>query len=219
MTRSKYCTYYLSYHWDLTECATLQVAAVSGDARRALELCRRAAEITEMRVQPITTSFTTCEAAPASSVPVHQQDSSNEPPESQIACKLIGMSDIEAAIAEMFQAPHIQVWHWYVPQTITNFYTLIRSSVVLCAKATQRIAVSTPSYCWLFPSIHIFRLDTFNVFLIPCIELWFFSAHFEYPVHEKMFQIFQDISCGHGNWTTPDHNGGNNFWEGQRHLL
>lgn len=90
------------------EFASRKVAAVSGDARRALELCRRAAEITEMRVQPITTSFTTCEAAPASSVPVHQQDSSNEPPESQIACKLIGMSDIEAAIAEMFQAPHIQ---------------------------------------------------------------------------------------------------------------
>lgn len=79
-----------------------QVAAVSGDARRALELCRRAAEITELRIQPITSSFATTEQAPPS-----VSESSQTIP--QTTSKLIGMSDIEAAIAEMFQAPHIQV--------------------------------------------------------------------------------------------------------------
>ena len=80
-----------------------QVAAVSGDARRALELCRRAAEITELRIHPPTTSFSTTEPTPAS-----VQGVTTAP---QTTSQLIGMSDIEAAIAEMFQAPHIQVKH------------------------------------------------------------------------------------------------------------
>ncbi|EYU46264.1 hypothetical protein MIMGU_mgv1a002465mg [Erythranthe guttata] len=55
------------------EFASRKVAAVSGDARRALEICRRAAELADYRKL------------------------------------LVGMADVEAAIKEMFQAPHIQM--------------------------------------------------------------------------------------------------------------
>ncbi|CAA0805789.1 Origin of replication complex subunit 1A [Striga hermonthica] len=65
------------------EFASRKVAAVSGDARRALEICRRAAELADYhaKLSPL-----------SSSVKV-----------------MVGMADIEAAIKEMFQAPHIQV--------------------------------------------------------------------------------------------------------------
>ncbi|GAA0142289.1 replication origin binding protein [Lithospermum erythrorhizon] len=69
------------------EFASRKVAAVSGDARRALEICRRAAEFADYRAKkelPSSDSATTGNA-------------------------LVGMRDIDAAIKEMFQAPHIQV--------------------------------------------------------------------------------------------------------------
>lgn len=86
----------------------LQVAAVSGDARRALELCRRAAEITEQRIHvssicPASTDSSQNTATPSAELlqaPLDPLPAVN---------KLIGMADIEAAITEMFQAPHIQV--------------------------------------------------------------------------------------------------------------
>ncbi|XP_019155323.1 PREDICTED: origin of replication complex subunit 1B-like isoform X3 [Ipomoea nil] len=65
------------------EFASRKVAAVSGDARRALEICRRAAELADYRVKK-----------------VHSSAAGKE---------LVGMADVEAAIHEMFQAPHIQV--------------------------------------------------------------------------------------------------------------
>nr|GMD21498.1 origin of replication complex subunit 1A-like [Ipomoea batatas] len=65
------------------EFASRKVAAVSGDARRALEICRRAAELADYRVKKVHSSA----AGKA----------------------LVGMADVEAAIQEMFQAPHIQV--------------------------------------------------------------------------------------------------------------
>ncbi|EFJ25159.1 hypothetical protein SELMODRAFT_51018, partial [Selaginella moellendorffii] len=65
------------------EFASRKVAAVSGDARRALELCRRAAELVECR-----------------------QKSGNL---EESNTRLIGMADVEAAVTEMFQAPHVQV--------------------------------------------------------------------------------------------------------------
>ncbi|KAK6793295.1 hypothetical protein RDI58_006748 [Solanum bulbocastanum] len=69
------------------EFASRKVAAVSGDARRALEICRRAAELADYRVKKL--------------LPV---------PDSVAAGKmLVRMADVEAAIQEMFQAPHIQV--------------------------------------------------------------------------------------------------------------
>ncbi|EEF48892.1 origin recognition complex subunit, putative [Ricinus communis] len=67
------------------EFASRKVAAISGDARRALEICRRAAEITDYRLKKL----------------------SSDP--SPAGKDLVGMSDVEAAIQEMFQAPHIQV--------------------------------------------------------------------------------------------------------------
>jgi hypothetical protein len=75
---------------------------VSGDARRALELCRHATKITELCIHPPTTSFTTTEPTPLSVSESLQGDTTT-------ASQLIGMSDIEVAIVEMFQAPQIQV--------------------------------------------------------------------------------------------------------------
>lgn len=63
------------------EFASRKVAAISGDARRALEICRRAAEVADYRLKNNATAK-------------HQ---------------LVVMADVEAAIQEMFQAPHIQV--------------------------------------------------------------------------------------------------------------
>ncbi|GFY98911.1 origin of replication complex 1B [Actinidia rufa] len=69
------------------EFASRKVAAVSGDARRALEICRRAAELTDYRIKKSASLLNVASAGKA----------------------LIGMADVEAAIQEMFQAPHIQV--------------------------------------------------------------------------------------------------------------
>lgn len=66
------------------EFASRKVAAVSGDARRALEICRRAAELADYRVKK------------SISLP-------------KMGKSLVGMAEVEAAIQEMFQAPHIQV--------------------------------------------------------------------------------------------------------------
>ncbi|CAK8579355.1 unnamed protein product [Lathyrus sativus] len=60
---------------------------ISGDARRALEICRRAAEIADYRIKKLASN-----------------------PDNVAAGKgLVSMADVEAAIQEMFQAPHIQV--------------------------------------------------------------------------------------------------------------
>ncbi|KAL2332171.1 hypothetical protein Fmac_019752 [Flemingia macrophylla] len=68
------------------EFASRKVAAISGDARRALEICRRAAEIADYRMKLISnTEFSTSGKG------------------------LVGMVHVEAAIQEMFQAPHIQM--------------------------------------------------------------------------------------------------------------
>ncbi|KAL0371115.1 UNVERIFIED_CONTAM: Origin of replication complex subunit [Sesamum angustifolium] len=66
------------------EFASRKVAAVSGDARRALEICRRAAELADYRAKK----------SPLSST------------DGKI---MVGMADVESAIKDMFQAPHIQV--------------------------------------------------------------------------------------------------------------
>ncbi|KAJ9139686.1 hypothetical protein P3X46_030395 [Hevea brasiliensis] len=69
------------------EFASRKVAAISGDARRALEICRRAAEIADYCLKK---SSSNLDSTPAGK-------------------GLVGMSEVEAAIQEMFQAPHIQV--------------------------------------------------------------------------------------------------------------
>ncbi|RAL43099.1 hypothetical protein DM860_009881 [Cuscuta australis] len=65
------------------EFASRKVAAVSGDARRALEICRRAAELADYRFKKV------CPSGAGKT--------------------LVGMAEVESAIHEMFQAPHIQV--------------------------------------------------------------------------------------------------------------
>ncbi|KAH9329417.1 hypothetical protein KI387_001525, partial [Taxus chinensis] len=78
------------------EFASRKVAAVSGDARRALELCRRAAELAEFRLQQSSNS----KKSAKNGMNVDGADTL------RIS---VGMADIEAAIQEMFQAPHIQI--------------------------------------------------------------------------------------------------------------
>ncbi|KAI3951250.1 hypothetical protein MKW92_009509, partial [Papaver armeniacum] len=63
------------------EFASRKVASISGDARRALEICRRAAEIADYKTKK----------------------------SSSTGKNHVGMADVEAAIQEMFQAPHIQI--------------------------------------------------------------------------------------------------------------
>ncbi|XP_025810599.1 origin of replication complex subunit 1 isoform X1 [Panicum hallii] len=70
------------------EFASRKVAAMSGDARRALEICRRAAEFADYRIKQSQQSG---------------QTSANK------GDGVVCMGDIEAAIQEVFQAPHIQV--------------------------------------------------------------------------------------------------------------
>ncbi|ONK59756.1 uncharacterized protein A4U43_C08F10220 [Asparagus officinalis] len=72
------------------EFASRKVAAMSGDARRALEICRRAAELADYRLKHSPTSSCSMNAS------------------SKGKCS-VGMPDIEAAIQEVFQAPHIQI--------------------------------------------------------------------------------------------------------------
>lgn len=69
------------------EFASRKVAAVSGDARRALEICRRAAELADYRAKKLLSI----------------------PTSAAVGKMLVRMADVEAAIQEMFQAPHIQV--------------------------------------------------------------------------------------------------------------
>lgn len=69
------------------EFASRKVAAISGDARRALEICRRAAEIADFRVK----------------------NQASLPKNAAAGQTLVGMAEVEAAIQEVFQAPHIQV--------------------------------------------------------------------------------------------------------------
>ncbi|GAB2246108.1 hypothetical protein Droror1_Dr00001601 [Drosera rotundifolia] len=69
------------------EFASRKVAAVSGDARRALEICRRAAEIKDYHIK--------------------HQASQNVP--ASVGKPIVGVPEVKAAMQEMFEAPHIQV--------------------------------------------------------------------------------------------------------------
>ncbi|WOK92752.1 origin of replication complex subunit 1-like [Canna indica] len=75
------------------EFASRKVAAMSGDARRALEICRRAAEIVDYQLKQSLLSGR----------------SSSSIDNSFGGKQLVGMIDIEDAIHEVFQAPHIQM--------------------------------------------------------------------------------------------------------------
>ncbi|KAJ3673002.1 hypothetical protein LUZ60_006376 [Juncus effusus] len=74
------------------EFASRKVAAMSGDARRALEICRRAAELADFRIKQS----------------VSTNDASSSVENKSKGKYLVSMSDIDLAIQEVFQAPHIQ---------------------------------------------------------------------------------------------------------------
>ncbi|XP_073103764.1 origin of replication complex subunit 1 isoform X1 [Elaeis guineensis] len=74
------------------EFASRKVAAMSGDARRALEICRRAAELADYRLKQMS-----------------QSKQSSFPVDTSKGKHLVGMTDVEAAIQEVFQAPHIRI--------------------------------------------------------------------------------------------------------------
>ncbi|GER38354.1 origin recognition complex 1 [Striga asiatica] len=94
------------------EFASRKVAAVSGDARRALEICRRAAELADYHAKrsPLSSSdagrtmisFLLFQYKIFISMTKAHKNNHN-------LKVMVGMADIEAAIKEMFQAPHIQV--------------------------------------------------------------------------------------------------------------
>ncbi|KAK4785850.1 hypothetical protein SAY86_002539 [Trapa natans] len=69
------------------EFVSRKVAAISGDARRALDICRRAAEIADYRIKSTSTPVSVSSGEKA----------------------LVGIGDIDESINEMFQRPHIQV--------------------------------------------------------------------------------------------------------------
>ncbi|KAG0487255.1 hypothetical protein HPP92_009350 [Vanilla planifolia] len=75
------------------EFASRKVAAMSGDARRALEICRRAAEVADFRVEQLSQLSKTTSLTKACPKEKH----------------FVSIDDIEAAIREIFQAPHIQI--------------------------------------------------------------------------------------------------------------
>ncbi|KAK4486432.1 hypothetical protein RD792_009107 [Penstemon davidsonii] len=79
------------------EFASRKEAAVTGDARRALEICRRAAELADFR---------------AKSSPLSSPDS--------VGKVIIGMADVEAAANEVFEAPHIQMQAWRMQNIIVR---------------------------------------------------------------------------------------------------
>ncbi|XP_020590675.1 origin of replication complex subunit 1-like isoform X2 [Phalaenopsis equestris] len=75
------------------EFASRKVAAMSGDARRALEICRRAAEVADYRLKQLAQSS-------------HSSSLGQSLPEGK---HFVSMDDVEAAIHEVFQAPHIRI--------------------------------------------------------------------------------------------------------------
>ncbi|KAG6511376.1 hypothetical protein ZIOFF_029444 [Zingiber officinale] len=75
------------------EFASRKVAAMSGDARRALEICRRAAEIADYQLKQ-------------SLLSKQSLGSLNDLMEEK---QRVRMTHIQAALEEVFQAPHIQV--------------------------------------------------------------------------------------------------------------
>ncbi|KAK9830101.1 hypothetical protein WJX72_009780 [[Myrmecia] bisecta] len=99
--------------------ASRKVASVSGDVRRCLELCRRAAEVTEAELAAGAGQACTCErcrdtgaagtagtastAAPVASTSGREGDAAGR------QARLVQMKHIDAAIREMFNATHMQL--------------------------------------------------------------------------------------------------------------
>ena len=85
------------------EYAARKVAAVSGDVRRALELCRRAAEIAAQMSAPWGSLRATLGSPGRPGGPA--------PPPPEAGKAMVSMRDVDTAVKEMFGAVHLQVAH------------------------------------------------------------------------------------------------------------
>lgn len=83
-----------------------QVASASGDVRRALELCRRAAELAAARQKEALTSAGDVTATSVSSSGSGAGPSSAGKEADDV---LVELGDVDAAVREMFDSPHIKV--------------------------------------------------------------------------------------------------------------
>ncbi|WOK98248.1 hypothetical protein Cni_G06958 [Canna indica] len=119
------------------EFASRKVAAMSGDARRALEICRRAAEIVDYQLKQSLLSGR----------------SSSSIDNSFGGKQLVGMIDIEDAIHEVFQAPHIQMMKTSSKLEkiflVAMVHQLYRSGL---SETTFEKIVDRPTHGHLFPS-------------------------------------------------------------------
>ncbi|KAL4198318.1 hypothetical protein AMTRI_Chr03g139580 [Amborella trichopoda] len=112
------------------EFASRKVAAISGDARRALELCRRAAELADYQLKQTVGSTNSSHNAKAGKC-------------------LVGMAEVEAAIHEMFQAPHIQVIKGCSKLSKIMLVALVRElyKTGMAETTFDKLAVSVASLC------------------------------------------------------------------------
>ncbi|KAI0493122.1 hypothetical protein KFK09_027398 [Dendrobium nobile] len=114
------------------EFASRKVAAMSGDARRALEICRRAAEAADYRLKQLAKSS---KSNLRQSLPQGKH--------------LVGMNDIEAAVHDVFQAPHIQIM-----KTSSRLSKIMLAAMVhelyrsgLCEVTFEKLATIIRSLC------------------------------------------------------------------------
>ncbi|ESQ38187.1 hypothetical protein EUTSA_v10029404mg [Eutrema salsugineum] len=105
------------------EFASRKVAAISGDARRALEICRRAAEVADYRLKSNKTAAKN---------------------------QLVIMGDVDAAIQEMFQAPHIQVM-----KSVSKLSKIFLTAMVhelyktgMAETTFDKVAATVSSFCF-----------------------------------------------------------------------
>ncbi|BBN09249.1 hypothetical protein Mp_4g18200 [Marchantia polymorpha subsp. ruderalis] len=90
------------------EFASRKVAAVSGDIRRALELCRRAVEVAEARIAEHNSNVPP-EVAENRTDQDENQPSNTVPEATPATGQVVTMADVDAAISQLFEAPQIQM--------------------------------------------------------------------------------------------------------------
>ncbi|KAL3701075.1 hypothetical protein R1sor_019097 [Riccia sorocarpa] len=110
------------------EFASRKVAAVSGDIRRALELCRRAVEVAEARV---------LERKLASSGGGSNGLTDHVSEEAQPSTLIVTMADVDTAISQLFEAPPIQMM-----QRASKLAKILLSALV-CEQRRSSMAETT----------------------------------------------------------------------------
>lgn len=104
-----------------------KVASVNGDARRALELARRAAEVAEARIN--VEKVTNAGAQPAQTSPL------GATARAKARTEKVTMDDVRQAQSEMFDGPHMKLIH------AASFYE--RMFLVALVKSLQRAGTTT----------------------------------------------------------------------------